>query len=199
MQVVRRYGFGVLLLIIAIVLIVVGFNFVRGLFRNDPARQQEETAKRVNLLDAANSNRTVRYTINGSIVGNEEHRVIRITVDGSTRRAEVIQGYSSQVIKSQETPNTPEAYRAFIAAINGAGFTNTVAPQGRGDEAQSCPLGRKYAYELDPGAQGAFRTWNTSCSRSQGTFTGNTQLIQTLFQKQVPEYGKFTYGVQLTP
>lgn len=195
----RRYAIGVMLLIAVIVLIVVGFNFVRNLFKNEPAQQQQETAKRVNLLDAANTGKAVRYTTIGTVVGNEEHRDIRITVDGSTRRIEVIQGYSGQVIKEQEAPNTPEAYRAFVAALNGSGFTSTLAPQGRGDEAQSCALGQKYNYELDPGVQGAFRSWSTSCGRNSGTFSGNARQIQALFQKQVPSYTQFVSGVNLTP
>lgn len=193
----RRYAIGVILLIAAIVLVIVGFNFVRGLFKDDPAEQQQQTAKRVNLLDAPSSNRPVRYTTKGNIVSEEEHRSVRITVDANNVRVEVLQGYGGNVIKQQETPNTQEAYKAFIAALNGAGFTNAIDPKGRGDEAQSCPQGRKFAYEIEPGASDAFRSWSTSCGKKLGTFTGNAGLVQRLFENQVSNYDQFMSGVQL--
>ena len=194
-----RYAIGILFLIGAIVLIVVGFNLIRNLFKNDTARQQEETAKVVNLLDAGRSGKDVRYTINGSVVGEEDRRSIRFTVDSNSRRVEVIEGYNNQVLKEQELPNTLQAYEAFTAALNGAGFTSAVDGKGRGDEAQSCPLGRRFSYEVAPGTRDAFRTWSTSCSRKTGTFTGNSSMIQTLFQQQIPDYTDFALGVKLTP
>ena len=194
----RRYAIAVLFLIGAIILIVLGFNLIRNLFKEDEAPRPEQTVKTINLLDAGRSGKPVQFTIRGSIVGDEEHRSIRITVDGSQRKAEVLQGYNDQVIKTQESTNTPQAYEAFVAAINGGGFTSNVNAQGRGDEAQSCPLGRRLNYEVAPGTEDSFRIWSTSCGRNQGTFTGNSNLIQTLFQRQIPEYNVFVAGIKLS-
>lgn len=194
----RRYAVGVFLLIVAIVLIVVGFNLVKNLFKNDQGSQQAETARKVNLLDAAGSNKPVRYTIRGNVVGDKEYRSIRITVDSATRKIEILRGYSDQVLKEQELPNTPQAYQAFLAAINGGGFTNAVGAQGRGSEAQSCPLGRKFNYEVAPGTENSFRSWSTSCGRQLGTFSGNNTLIQTLFQRQIPGYTNYVTGIKLS-
>ncbi len=193
-----KYLISLLFLIGVIVVIVLLFNLIRNIFTSDsPEQQQTGKTRSYDLIGAGKSGQPVRYTVQGAVVGNEEHRSISITVDARTRKLEVLQSYNNQVIKSQETPNTQEAYNAFIAAINGAGFTSNVRPEGRGDEAQSCPLGRKYIFEAAPGTSNSFRTWSTSCGKKQGTFTGNQSTIQTLFQDQIPNYSQLVSGVQL--
>jgi hypothetical protein len=195
-----RYVTGVLFLIAALVLIILGFNFIRNIFSDDKKGQpQTQNLQKVNLIESAQKGDPVRYTIQGAIQGEEQFRSIRITVDRNNRTAEVLQGFNYQVIKSQQTPNTQPAYEAFVKAINGAGFTNQISPLGRGDEAQSCPLGQRYSYEIAPDSANHFRTWYTNCNRTTGTFTGNNTLVRTLFQRQIPEYGDFTRDIRLNP
>lgn len=191
-----RYAIGVVLLVLAIVLIVVGFNFIRNIFNGDDSQQQ--TVKKVDLLTVPQKDQTVQYTIDGQIVGSEEHRIIRIKIDRDFRTIEVVQGYGNNIIKSQETPNTLEAYEAFIAAINGEGFVASVPPEGRGEEAESCPLGRRFIYEVAPGTSDSFRTWSNSCGRKEGTFAGDASAIRTLFQRQIPDYDKYVSDVRLS-
>lgn len=191
-----RYVFGVLAIILVVVLLVVGFNAIRKLLSsNGPVEQQ--TTKKVDLLAAPAANQAVQYTVRGAIVGNEEHRSIRITIDRNTRRVEILAGYNDQVINTLQIANTQDAYQAFIEALQGSKFTKTVAPEGRGIEAQVCPLGQHFIFELAPGMNDSFRSWATSCSAKQGTMVGNRTTIQTLFQRQFPTYNQFVSGVQL--
>lgn len=192
-----RYVIGVLLLLFALVLIVLGFNLIRSIFKSDSNKPPSQTAKSVKLEEAAQSGKAVQYTIDGNVVGKEEHRTIKISIDNKVRRVEVLEGYNGEIIKSQETINSPEAYKAFTSALSGAGFTSSRDPKGRGVEAQSCPLGRKFSYEVSPGASDAFRAWSTSCSKKEGTFTGNSSLVQTLFKLQIPDYNNFTRDAKL--
>lgn len=193
-----NYIIGAVLLIFAIILIIIGFNLVRSVFGGDtPAEQQTTAVKKVDLLAAPTANQAIQYTVHGPVVGNEDRRGVRITIDRTIRKVEVLQGYNDVVIKTQQTPNTQEAYQALVVALNGAGFVSNVAPEGRGDEAQSCPLGQKFSYELAPGSN-TFRSWSNSCSSKQGTFSGNRSLIETLMQKQIPDYNEFITDVKLS-
>lgn len=190
-----RYAVGAGLLILAIIVIVVLFNIIRGaLAGND---EQAVQNRGVNLLEAPSKNQAVQYTIRGAVVGHEDRRSIRITVDRNNRKVEVLQGYDDQVINSQQFSNTQESYEAFVKAINGAGFTARLNPQDRGDEAQSCPLGQKYNYEIAPGTNDSFYTWSTSCSRKHGTFNGDRRTIEEIFQRQIPNYREITRSVEL--
>ena len=190
-----RYAITLLFFIGVIVLIVVGFNLIRNAFRGDESAQEQ--VKTVNLQSAANDGKTVRYTITGAVVGDDAHRKIRITVDRNKRQVEILQGYNNEVIKSQEFPNTQPAYDAFIDAIDGAGYSQTISPSGRGEESKTCPLGLKYSYEVAPDTSESYRTWSNSCARKEGTFTGNHKTVQQLFQRQIPEYSEFTRDVSL--
>ncbi|MGI9027797.1 MAG: hypothetical protein ACR2FM_03065 [Candidatus Saccharimonadales bacterium] len=194
---ISRYLIGIGLLIFAIILIIVGFNFFRNAFRTTPPAEQATTSK-VDLLKAPADNQAVSYTVYGSVTGNEDHFGIRITVDRNARRVEALQGYNYVVIKTEQTANTQEAYQAFVAALKSAGFTKSIDLEGRGDEAQSCPLGKKYTYEvIAPGNNSLLRTWSNSCSTRQGTFGGVRGTVETLFQRQIPEYSKFATDVKL--
>lgn len=197
MEKVARYAFGVVFGIIVIVLLVVGFNLIRNVLSPQEPRPQEQRRDKADLLGAPNANRAARYTINGPIVGNEQHRAVRITVDRNNRTIDVIEGYEGRVIKTQSTSNTQNAYQAFVEALNGANFTRELNAQGRGIESQLCPMGQRYVYELGAGTSNALRTWSNSCTNDQGTFGGNRAVVQTLFQKQIPNYNQFVSGVQL--
>lgn len=195
----RRYAMGIAFLIAAIVVIILIFNLIKALVTSDPpAEQQAQTNKKVELLKAPEKGQTVQYTVTGPVIAKEDQRSIRIKVSKDSRVVEVLQSYNAAVVKSQNLPNTKESFDAFIAALNGAGFASSVGPEGRGDEAQSCPLGRKFAFEIAPGMSESFRSWSNSCGNKQGTFTGNQTTVQTLFQKQIPNYGQYVADVRIT-
>ena len=192
-----RYAITILFFIGVIVLIVVGFNLIRNVFRGDD--RPKDVVRSVNLQAAGDEGKPVRYTISGTVVGEDAHREIRITVDRSKRLIEVIQGYNNEVLKAQEFPNSQPAYNAFIDAIDGAGFSQTISPKGRGQESKSCPLGLKYSYEVAPDTSDSYRTWSNNCKRNEGTFTGSQSTVQTLFQKQIPQYSEYVSDVKLSP
>lgn len=195
-----RYALGVVFGIVVIALLIFGFNLIRNILTPDDPQQestQEQKKEKNDLLGAPAANKAVRYTVKGPIVGNEQHRSIRITIDRNTRTVDVLEGYEARVIKTQSTSNTQDAYQAFAEALNGVGFTKAFDAQGRGSEDQLCPLGQRYSFELAPGMSDSFRTWSNSCTANQGTFAGNRGVVQTLFQRQIPNYGQFISGIQL--
>lgn len=200
MRIMRDYGkyvFSGLFVIAVIVLVIVGFMLIRNILSDEqPDDQPEQTQQNVNLIDEGRDGKPVRYTIVGSVVGNEEHRSVRITVDPSSRLVEVIQGYNGQVIGSQRTPNTQEAYNAFIAALAGSGFVRLAERGDRGIEAESCPLGQKFNFEVAPGMSDSFYSWATTCGARLGTFGGNQPTVDTLFKRQIPNYSNFTQNVR---
>jgi hypothetical protein len=198
MQDYRRYVVGVLSIVVVIVLLVLGFNLLRNILGGGSKKQSAPVVKTFNLIDASKSGKTVQYTVHGAINGEEQHRSIRISVDPNSRRVEVLQGYNDAVILSQETENTEAAYLAFVKALNGVNFAKSVAPAGRGDEAQTCPLGQRFNYEVAPGTSDSFYSWATSCGgKNTGTSSATNGVVQTLFRKQIPDYAKFTNGVRL--
>lgn len=199
-----KYLVAILIPIAVIIIMVITFNLVNGMLsRNAPKNNQpkeqvsDNQSKKPNLLDAPRNNQAVKYAIQGPISGNEQHNSIVFTIDRSKRRVEIVEGYSGKVIRSKDIANTQEAYKAFVDALNGAGFAAELKPDNRGTETQVCPLGYRYIFELNPGRSETIRTWANSCSSKQGTFGGNKQTVQILFKRQIPEYDKFISGIKL--
>jgi hypothetical protein len=191
-----KYATSVLLFVAVIVLLFLGFKVIKNLLHGNKPKQTQ-TVKKVDLLAVPEKDDTVQYMIIGPTIGDEQHSSIRIKVNRDFRTVEILQGYDNEIIKSQETPNTLEAYEAFIAALNGAGFAKTFPAEGRGNEAQDCPLSRKFSYEIAPGTSDEIRTWSNSCSSKQGTFGGNASLVRTLFQRQIPNYDQYIASVRV--
>lgn len=196
-----RYAALVISILLVIIVLVLGFKLIKSSLNKKDAPKQSTaitSTKEAGLLEAGQAGKPVQYTIRGVIKGNEEYHSIRFTIDGTVRRIEILEGYSDTVIKTQETENTSDAYNSFVAALNGAGFSRAVDAKGRGDEKQSCPLGRRYDYRIDPSASDGFHTWNTSCGKKYGTFSGNGTLVRRLFQLQIPNYDQFVRGTDLS-
>lgn len=196
-----RYAIGVLLVIGAIIIMIVLFNVIRSSFQQTGSNADTKSAsgnppESEPLEKAREAGKPVQFVQRGVVNGQDIHRSLRITVSPTARTIDILEGYNGTVIKSQTFSNTSAAYDAFVAALDGAGFTKSTDAAGRGTEGEVCPLGYLYTYEIDPNAsQDFYRTWATSCSASQGTFTGSRPQVKTLFQRQIPDYAKFMNGV----
>jgi hypothetical protein len=187
-----KYVIGVVAVIIATILAVV---LILG--RNDTPEQPGQTGTQaVSLYDKAKDGGTVRYTIEGQLVGEDERRAVRITISSGIRKVEVLRGYNESVVKTQTFSNTSAGFEEFLKALEVAGFSRkrTYEPE---DERGVCPLGRRYIYEFEKSGEDPVKTWSTSCSEKQGTFGGGAVTVRKLFQNQIPDYTKFVKDVEL--
>lgn len=183
-----KYVFGLIaigVLLIAIILI---------LFTGGPGPEQGK--RRIDLAEYADTPATVIYTVEGRLNAEEEHRSIRISVNRNQRTIEVLGGYSETVIKSQDFFNTQSAYDEFLHGLKRAGYTRFKEARYM-DEKGVCPLGYRYIYEVEEFSDELLRLWSTSCSKDDGDFGGNANLVRRLFQAQIPEYEDFVRGIKL--
>ncbi len=149
------------------------------------------------LPDYSSTNATVGLTIKGAVNARELHREIRVTVGRNSRSLEVIRGYQNEIIKDKTYSNDQSAYSEFLHAINYANFTRE-----RGTDLKSesgvCPLGNRYVFELEQNGKDITRLWTSTCSgASRGSFGGQTTLLLSLFQRQIPDYSVLTQRIRL--
>ena len=184
-----RYVVGLLL---GIGLIVLTFILIfRAFSGGDTPKQQG-----IDLNDYATSNAIVRYTVDGQINADQSHNRIRITVSKDTILYEQIQGYEGKLVQSKTFPNNTQAYGNFLRALDIAGYTHG-NKEFDDDERGYCATGKRYIYEGIDGGDTIIRWWGTSCSAKIGNFKGSPNTVRTLFERQVPEYGKLANGVKL--
>ncbi len=121
--------------------------------------------------------------LDGPVVANQDHRSVRISVDSSQSKIEVISGYDGSVLQQEAFPNTQESYSVFLRSLDTLGFSkvNTKTIQ---DERGQCPLQSRYVYLLTDGSKQVIRSWSTSCGT--GSMGGVRSSVRSLFIRQIP-------------
>lgn len=148
------------------------------------------------LASFSSTDAQVSFRNDGRINAASEHRQIQITVDRKYVVYKQIAGYDGQVAMSRRFANTQNAYNVFLSALGHAGFTRRNEDKALANEKGYCPLGQRYIFEMNEGAQQLQRSWATSCGEPK-TFLGNLQTTISLFQAQVPNYSSLSSNVQL--
>ncbi len=188
-----RYFIGILLVIFIILL---GLMFI---FRGHGSKTTPNNTPVVKPLpEYANTDAQVSTTIDGAITGDDTHRAIRITVSQNERLLEIIQGYSGNVISSNASYNTEDAYNVFLNAIALQGFTLNLKPTPANQSPiGKCPDGNRYIFQLTQNGETLKNLWTTNCGTKLGNFGGNAAGVLDLFEKQITNYDQLTANVQL--
>jgi len=182
-----KYFLGVLGVILILILIVV--LAVRG----GDDTSSTESVKRLSEY-ATEANAEAVYTQAGAINAEENHRIVQITVNGSTRTFEVLDGYNGKASVTKTYPNTTAAFEALLAGLEQVGFSQTRKSNTSFDSV--CPTGERYSYALNSGDEKIVDAWSANCNK--GTFGGNAHQTARLFQAQIPDYQDLTSDVSFS-
>lgn len=178
-----RYIVGVLVAI-GLLIVIFALIFLRG--PSSPA------PKPIDLASLANTGSKVQLTIDGQVTADSEHRAIRITVGASSSELDIIGGYNGNIISSHSVNNNTQAYYVFLKALQTAGFNI-----GKNDNSYNpgfCPLGQRHLYKvISAGGQAVQHLWGSTCGG--GTFQGDSSLVITLFENQIPNYSSYTSDI----
>ena len=187
-----KYIVGAVVVIIAALAAVIMLSS-----RPTPTSTGTKAKTSTNLVEYADRfGSEVSMTTQGKIVGQDDFRSIRVTVNQYSRTVEVLKGYDNSVEKTQQYTNSKSAYDVFLRSLANSGFIKTRATS-FSDERGVCPLSSRYIYLLQENGKDIHRSWSASCGNSVGSFAGVSATVKQLFQNQVPDYNKFVQGVQL--
>ncbi len=188
----REFGgptrLGIIIIGVVFFLIVAGlFYFITGGRSSQPGVSAEDL-KRAQVT-TVHSGRSVRMTVYGPIVANEERESYEVTVTTTTRRFAAYQGYNQSQIAASDYDNTYEGYQQFVYALARADFDKdrTVTDTEK-DDRGACATGRRYVYELFENGDLVRRAWTTTCNKTKGDFGGSNKLAAALFNKQIPDF-----------
>ncbi len=141
----------------------------------------------------ANPDAKLVYIKDGPINASQNHRAIRITVTPNFKIIDVIQGYQGAVIKTETFANSNDAFGQFLAALDRVGYTKENRGKSYKDSISACPTALRYYYRIYASDEEIMNLWSASCTT--GSFAGDVRSTQSLFQAQIPDYFKFTNGV----
>src|SRR3989338_5151263 len=109
-----RYGLAILVIAF---LAVVGTVIVVS--SNNDSDTSTATTRNTKIVDYENNDAAkVSWTQQGRLVGDDQRRAVRVTVTKSKRTVEILDFYAERVEKSDEFANSPEAFSAFVRALD---------------------------------------------------------------------------------
>jgi len=179
----------ILLLIVTAVVIAALFSLARLVFFPDTTKNTDTVASHVvttrESLLKTDTSRSVRMTVRGPIVADENFRISQITVSPSSRSISIYSGYLEEKIDEKKYPNSVPGYTEFVYALNKAELIS--GEPDSNDIRGICAPGYVYSFDVlkDDGIVGS--RWTSSCSGSTGTLTAYLPQIKALFDGQIPD------------
>ncbi|MBC7746474.1 hypothetical protein H7Y40_00640 [Pedobacter sp.] len=134
--------------------------------------------------------RSVRMTVNGPIVANENRQSYQIDVGLDSRTLQGFQGYDLTVAASSSLNNNRQAYTQFVYALSRADYgKERRLSDADADDRGVCATGKVYTFEILDNGRSVSQLWAASCSNTKGTLAAtSTQVksIKSLFDLQIP-------------
>lgn len=155
---------------------------------------QTEQVKQASLSDYKDTEVIVRMIAAGPIVADQDFKQVRIDIGRDANTLDIIDGYRGDVSKHENVPSNPIAYGNFLSAVEQYGLGS-----GKNDDSDysgACPTGSRYVYQIVRGSKVEKQYWTTSCG-GEGTFQGQYDMVNQLFQQQIPNYQEITSGLNI--
>ena len=198
MEFASKLRWGMVIVIVTIALLLIGwgmFSIARSIFDSGSSSSNNTSTEsdEVTLVEDAN---VARYSVDGPVVANEDHRSYEIEVTSGVVEMTVYKSYGSEVVSRKSYPNTNAAHDAFMSSLaslnvtdrrDGTTLDDDFAEQG------VCPSGRRRVLELDDN----IRRWSATCSNRVGTADFSMSSVERLFRRQVPDFSELVQGTGL--
>ena len=191
-----------LVIIITIVAVAAVIALGRALFGdggspNSPQPNPNIEDAKTALL-STDVDRSVRLTVRGPIVANENFRSYSITITPDSREMITYEGYLDNQIDRKRLDNNTKAYTELVYALDkrkmmdGKDLTDE-----QNDLRGICASGKIYKFETIKNNSVVKSLWTSDCSGSKGSAQANVNEILDMFLKQIPDGKKMASGIGL--
>jgi len=177
----------VLVLIIVAVAIAALVSLTRAVFFSGSSQTASTIdVGREALLDTK-ADRSVRMTVRGSIVADEEFRSYQITIAPANRSLTTYTGYLDKKVDQVILGNNTPAYEQFVYAADRANIMKGTELSGdKNDTRGICATGRVYQFEVLKADKVIKNLWTSTCRGSLGSLDANIDQLTNLFVVQLP-------------
>lgn len=188
----------VLLLIIIAIAVAALVSVGRAIFGGDNAATPAQVDTSEQTLLNTSVTHSVRMTVRGPIVADENFRSYQITVSPTSRSLITYSGYLDQLIDSKQLSNNTEAYTQFVYALNRANMVKGTPLTGDKDDMRGvCATGDVYMFETLDSGNSVKDLWTSTCSGSKGSFKASVPQVQNLFLQQIPDSDQLLKAIDL--
>lgn len=183
-----------IIFIIVIVVLVIAAAvsiFQMAIGNNDEINPEQADITRSSLLSTDEA-RSVRMTVRGEIVGNENFRTYRITVSPENRSFVRYKGYLDTPMVEKEYTNNTKAYEEFVYALDRAGLSKGKELSTEENDIRGiCADGVVYEFDILDGTRVVKHLWTTNCRGIDGSLQSDTAFLQQLFLEQTPDASEY--------
>ena len=174
----------ILILIVIAVAIAAVVSIGQNIFGGNTTEEVNQGQR--SLLDTSES-RTVRMTVRGPIIANEQFTTYSITVKPGSRNMTTYLGYLSKQVETVERDNNIPAYEQLVYALDRSKMMDASEPEGEKNDTRGiCATGRMFTFETLNNSTVIKSLWTTTCNDSRGTLSTNFVPLQNLFLRQIP-------------
>lgn len=178
-----------LLIVVAAIAVVTLVSIARIIFfpgSADTNIAQVNIDKSTQLNDTS-ADRTIRMTVRGAIVADEDFRSYQIQISPNERTFTIYKGYLGQLINSVTLGNNITAYEQFVHALDKANLVKGIElVSDKNDQRGICATGFVYDFQILKAGKSQKDLWTSSCSGSRGSLDANLDQLTNLFTAQIP-------------
>ena len=181
----------IITILIIVVVIAILVTLVRSLLnqsQNNTNNQETPTQSLESKIKDQGTARSVRWTVRGPIVSEEEFKSYQITISPTSRSYVVYSGYLDKVIDRKDYANNSNAYEQFTYALVNADIKDSESNADSDIRGVCATKGLAYVFETLNGDATDTNLWTSTCKDSPGTLAADTYKIQALFVNQIPDF-----------
>jgi hypothetical protein len=188
----RFFPLIVIIIVVALVIAAV-VSIGRAVFNQGDGNTTEQTSSvdqdRKELLNTG-AGRSVRMTVRGPIVADENFTSYRVAVSNDERSMNVYKGYLETVTDGTRLDNNQQAYEQFVYALDKANMTKErkVSANDEGKDLRGiCARGYVYEFSILSADNEVKKLWTSTCDGSKGTLNASKDQLSKLFLDQIPD------------
>ena len=188
----------IVIMIVAIAAVIaIGRALLGGGSSNNSTNTAVTDEGRTALL-TVDTSRSVRLTVRGPIVANENFRSYRVTISPEERDITTYAGYLEKVIETKKFDNNNRAYEELVHALDKRRMMDgRVLTEEQNDLRGICASGQIYQFDTLVNGETVRSLWTSDCDGSKGSATANVSEVINMFLNQIPEGRKIVSGVGL--
>jgi hypothetical protein len=150
-------------------------------------------------LTSTLADRSVRMTVRGPIVADENFHSYTITISPDSRNMTTYMGYLGAQVDNNQMTNNTQAYEQLVYALDRAKLMDgTPLKDGANDERGICATGTVYEFEVLQGSNSIQKLWTSTCKGSLGSLKANLTQVTRLFDLQIPDFSKLLQKINLS-
>jgi len=189
----------VLVLIIVVLAIAALVSLGRTMFGGGHEEAKPQVNQGKQALTSVLADRSVRMSVRGPLVADENFHSYSITVSPDARTMAVYKGYGQQQVDDDKLENNTQAYTQFVYALDRANLMKgTPLKDDANDTRGICATGYLYEFEVLQGDNTIQDLWTTTCTGSPGSLKANLDQVTSLFRLQIPDYSKLLSKIHLS-